>query len=65
MVFEYQHPRLGALGSVAQPLRFDGERTALRKPAPMHGEHTVQVLRELGYAPAQIAELNDLGVVGP
>ncbi|HEU0199535.1 MAG TPA: CaiB/BaiF CoA-transferase family protein [Burkholderiaceae bacterium] len=64
MVFEYEHPRLGPLLSVAQPLRFDGERSALRRPAPMHGEHTAQVLQELGYAPAQIAELADLGVVG-
>lgn len=65
MVFDYDHPLLGPLSSVAQPLRFDGARTGMRHPAPMHGEHTAQVLQDLGYGPAQIAELAALGVVGP
>jgi crotonobetainyl-CoA:carnitine CoA-transferase CaiB-like acyl-CoA transferase len=64
MVFEHQHPTLGRLGTVAQPLRFDGERTALRRPAPLHGEHTAEVLGELGYGPEQIDELAAEGAVG-
>jgi len=57
MVFEYEHPVLGRLGTVAQPLRFDGERAVVRRPAPMHGEHTREILAELGYAEADIARL--------
>ncbi|NML43351.1 CoA transferase [Ramlibacter sp. G-1-2-2] len=57
MVFEYEHPVLGKLGTVAQPLRFDGARTQVRRPAPMHGEHTREVLAELGYSEAEIARL--------
>lgn len=64
MVFEHEHPTLGTLRTVAQPLRFDGERTALHRPAPMHGEHTAQVLQELGYAPHEIAGLAAQGAVG-
>jgi crotonobetainyl-CoA:carnitine CoA-transferase CaiB-like acyl-CoA transferase len=30
------------------PFRFDGERPALRRPAPVLGEHTAEVLAELG-----------------
>jgi crotonobetainyl-CoA:carnitine CoA-transferase CaiB-like acyl-CoA transferase len=59
MVVDCDHPVLGRLSTVAQPLRFDGERTTLRRAAPMHGEHTREVLDELGYSEAQIARLVD------
>ncbi|VTU32067.1 CaiB/BaiF CoA transferase family protein [Variovorax sp. PBL-E5] len=61
MVFEYEHPALGTLATVAQPLRFDGERTEVRRAAPMHGEHTREVLAELGYSEAEIVRLASKG----
>jgi crotonobetainyl-CoA:carnitine CoA-transferase CaiB-like acyl-CoA transferase len=54
MVYDTVHPALGALRSVAQPLRFDGSRTRMRRPAPMIGEHTREVLVELGYTAHEI-----------
>jgi crotonobetainyl-CoA:carnitine CoA-transferase CaiB-like acyl-CoA transferase len=63
MLFRYQHPALGELRSVAQPLRFDGERTALRHPAPLHGEHGRELLHEAGYTDAQIDALATSGAV--
>jgi crotonobetainyl-CoA:carnitine CoA-transferase CaiB-like acyl-CoA transferase len=64
MVFDYEHPVLGKLGTVAQPLRFDGARTQVRRPSPMHGEHTQEVLAELGYSAAEIAALQAAGAAG-
>ena len=61
MRFEYEHPVLGALSGIAQPLRIDGERMPLRRPPPLHGEHSAEVLREIGYSDEQVTRLLDAG----
>lgn len=53
MRFGYEHPVLGPLDGVAQPVRLDGERMPLRRPPPLLGEHTEEVLGELGRPPAR------------
>jgi crotonobetainyl-CoA:carnitine CoA-transferase CaiB-like acyl-CoA transferase len=35
----------------------------LRRPPPVLGEHTDEILAEAGYTPAQVAELRETGVV--
>jgi crotonobetainyl-CoA:carnitine CoA-transferase CaiB-like acyl-CoA transferase len=63
MVVDYQHATLGALKTVSQPVRFDGERPALRRPPPMLGEHGREVLQEAGYSAQQIDALMASGSV--
>ncbi len=48
----------------ATPVDFDGTPWAPRSMAPAHGEHTDEVLRELGRGPSEIESLRKLGVVG-
>jgi crotonobetainyl-CoA:carnitine CoA-transferase CaiB-like acyl-CoA transferase len=62
IIVDYNHPRLGALKTVAQPIVFDGERNAIESPPPLHGEHTREILEALGYPRAEIEELLDSGV---
>lgn len=62
MKFEYEHPALGKLKGVAQPLRFDGERPRMRLPPPLHGEHSHEILRELGYSDKEIELLLQSGL---
>ncbi len=53
-----QHPQLGAISLVGEPMRFSRfPRQGEARPAPLQGENTDEILRELGYSDARIAEL--------
>jgi len=57
MVLRYEHHHFGPLKGVAQPLRFDGERCPQRLAPPLVGEHTAEVLREIGWSESDIQAL--------
>ncbi|MFL5981869.1 MAG: CaiB/BaiF CoA transferase family protein [Gaiellaceae bacterium] len=66
-----RHEQTAALGliqdmprpTVALPLSFDDERVRHRAPPPRLGEHTAEVLREVGYTDEELAELEREGIV--
>ena len=62
VVQEVAHPRLGAMRATRNPVLFDHDGPAIDRHAPMLGEHSEEVLEELGYSPAAIAELVADGV---
>jgi crotonobetainyl-CoA:carnitine CoA-transferase CaiB-like acyl-CoA transferase len=45
------------------PVRFSETEAGIRRRAPTLGEHTDQILKELGYTDQEIAELHDKRVV--
>lgn len=47
MVVERDHPTVGALRLVGNPIQFDGAPRTAALPPPIRGQHTEQVLREL------------------
>jgi formyl-CoA transferase len=57
------HPKLGRLNLVAQPNNLSGVSKAFRAPTPELGEHTGEVLREIGCSDAEIAGLRDKRVI--
>jgi crotonobetainyl-CoA:carnitine CoA-transferase CaiB-like acyl-CoA transferase len=58
----FDHPTAGALDLVASPIW--GATRSQQTPPPLLGEHTEEVLRELGRSDEQIAELVARGVAG-
>lgn len=63
MRFEYVHPEIGAVRSIAQPIRLDGERTSFRRHAPALGEHTRAILQELNFSEEAIRAMQDAGQI--
>lgn len=49
MLVKMNHPTIGELPLVSSPLKMSDTPVEYRLPPPLMGEHTEQVLRELGY----------------
>jgi formyl-CoA transferase len=61
---ELQGDGVDGLRTVTSPISIDGERKVAPRRAPEIGQHTAEVLRELGYAPDRIESLRQSGAVG-
>jgi crotonobetainyl-CoA:carnitine CoA-transferase CaiB-like acyl-CoA transferase len=58
-----EHPRLGKLTLVAQPIAIKGHDGGPRTPAPELGQHTDEILRELGYDDRAIGAFHEKCIV--
>jgi crotonobetainyl-CoA:carnitine CoA-transferase CaiB-like acyl-CoA transferase len=63
MTVQYEHPEVGALTLMGQPIRFSETQAPDAGPPPVLGQHTRAVLRELGYPDGDIADLHRRGVI--
>jgi crotonobetainyl-CoA:carnitine CoA-transferase CaiB-like acyl-CoA transferase len=62
-VEEIRHPVAGPVRLLRFPLEFSTGRAGVRRLPPMCGEHTDEILGELGYDDAAVARLRKDGVV--
>ncbi len=60
---EVDHPAAGRVRLLRFPLGFSGGQPAVRRPPPASGEHTPEILRELGYTEADADRLRRDNVV--
>jgi crotonobetainyl-CoA:carnitine CoA-transferase CaiB-like acyl-CoA transferase len=63
MALEGVHAHGGAFTYVAPPVHVGGQTYAVERLAPSLGEHTLEVLRELGYDDASLEALSREGVI--
>jgi crotonobetainyl-CoA:carnitine CoA-transferase CaiB-like acyl-CoA transferase len=62
VVEEIEHPRLGTMKVTRNPVLLDHDGPDIARPAPMLGEHSEEILRELGYDQTAIGQLVTAGV---
>jgi crotonobetainyl-CoA:carnitine CoA-transferase CaiB-like acyl-CoA transferase len=63
LLLELEHPRVGRSRFVGSPIHLDGAGRGSLRPPPLLGQHTDEVLAELGYAATEVTALRDAGAV--
>lgn len=63
MIVEIEHPLIGGARSIGNPIHLGATAVTYRRPPPRLGEHTEEILCELGESEDRVAELRAEGVV--
>jgi crotonobetainyl-CoA:carnitine CoA-transferase CaiB-like acyl-CoA transferase len=66
MVVEMEQPELGTIRQLGSPVKLSRTAADPTRPAPAFGEHTEEVLREVGYSDEEVATMLESGAAaGP
>ena len=59
----FEHPTAGTVRVTRTPIRMSATPPSIRRPSPLLGEHTDEILRQAGFAETEINALRDAGAV--
>jgi crotonobetainyl-CoA:carnitine CoA-transferase CaiB-like acyl-CoA transferase len=62
MVVEVDHPKIGRMKTLGNPVKASAELARSRLPAPWLGQHSTEVMRSLGYSEGEISSFFADGV---
>jgi len=63
MIVELEHPLIGMVRSVGNPVHLSQTPVSYRRPPPLLGEHNVEILSSLGYSQEEIRALEAEGAI--
>ncbi|HUP83715.1 MAG TPA: CaiB/BaiF CoA-transferase family protein [Candidatus Limnocylindria bacterium] len=63
MRVEVEHPKLGSVPQIGLPYKLSATPASIRSAPPLLGEHSAEILGELGYSAADIETLRAEGVI--
>ena len=63
MVVDLEHPGAGPIKALGVPVKLSDTPGAVDRAAPLLGEHTAEILTELGYTEMEQRQLRDRGVI--
>jgi crotonobetainyl-CoA:carnitine CoA-transferase CaiB-like acyl-CoA transferase len=63
MRVEVEHPTLGSVPQIGLPYKLSATPASIRSAPPLLGEHSAEILAELGYSPADVERLRSDGVI--
>ncbi|MFN8517598.1 MAG: CoA transferase, partial [Thermomicrobiales bacterium] len=63
MVVEREHPVMGTVRLLGMPVKLSETPTGVWRTPPLMGQHTDEILRELGVSDAELAQLRASGVI--
>ena len=65
-VLEVDYPGIGPVKSANNPIKLSDAPVSVRRKSPMVGQHTVEIMREVGYSDGEIAALREAkAIAGP
>jgi formyl-CoA transferase/CoA:oxalate CoA-transferase len=63
MIVELEHPLLGLIKSLATPIHLSETGLSYRRYPPRLGEHSVEILNEIGYGLVEIESFREQGII--